>query len=68
MTTIPRNQIKKGQRVRIVLKQDQRTGKLTEGIVKDLLTNSSTHPYGIKVRLEDGQVGRVKELVGENTQ
>ena len=68
MGTIPRNEIKIGQRGRIVLKQDQRTGKLTEGIVKDLLTNASTHPHGIKVRLEDGQVGRVKELVGENTQ
>ena len=64
MSTIPRNQIKIGQRVRTVLKADQRTGKLTEGIVKDLLTNSSTHPHGIKVRLENGQVGRVKELVG----
>jgi len=65
MSTIPRNRINKGQRVRIVLKKDQRTGKLTEGIVKDLLTNSPTHPHGIKVRLEDGQVGRVQELVEE---
>lgn len=65
MNAISRNQIKIGQRVRIVLKQDQRTGKLTEGIVKDLLTNSPTHPHGIKVRLEDGQVGRVKEIVDE---
>jgi uncharacterized repeat protein (TIGR03833 family) len=63
MNVIPRNQIKIGQRVRIVLKQDQRTGKLTEGIVKDLLTKSPTHPHGIKVRLENGQVGRVQELV-----
>ena len=69
MGSIPRNQIKIGQRVRIVLKQDQRTGNLTEGIVKDLLTKSSTHPHGIKVRLEDGQVGRVKEIVSdENNQ
>lgn len=65
MSTIPRNQIRVGQRVRIVLKADQRTGKLTEGIVKDLLTKSSTHPHGIKVRLENGQVGRVQELVDE---
>ena len=50
-------------RVRIVLKQDQATGKLTEGIVKDILTNSSTHPHGIKVRLMSGAVGRVKEIV-----
>jgi uncharacterized repeat protein (TIGR03833 family) len=49
--------------VRIVLKQDQRTGKLTEGVVKDILTSSPTHPHGIKVRLEDGQVGRVKEIM-----
>ncbi|MCM3086713.1 YwbE family protein [Bhargavaea ginsengi] len=57
-----RADVKPGQRVKIVLKKDQRTGALTEGIVKDLLTNSSTHPHGIKVRLEDGQVGRVKEI------
>ena len=63
MNSIPRQKIKKGQRVRIVLKKDQSTGKLTEGFVKDLLTKSPTHPHGIKVRLEDGQVGRVKELV-----
>ena len=49
--------------VRIVLKQDQATGKLTEGIVKDILTNSPTHPHGIKVRLTSGAVGRVKEIV-----
>ena len=63
MGSIPRKDIRSGIRVRIVLKQDQRTGKLTEGVVKDLLTKSATHPHGIKVRLEDGQVGRVKELV-----
>jgi uncharacterized repeat protein (TIGR03833 family) len=57
--------IKPGLRVRIVLKQDQATGKLTEGIVKDILTNSPNHPHGIKVRLMDGQVGRVKEIVRE---
>lgn len=58
-----RNEIKTGLKVNIVLKADQKTGKLTQGIVKDLLTNSSTHPHGIKVRLEDGQVGRVKEIL-----
>ena len=55
--------IKPGLRVKIILKQDQITGKLTEGIVKDILTNSSTHPHGIKVRLTSGAVGRVKEIV-----
>ena len=54
--------IKSGFRVSIVLKTDQRFGKLTEGIVKDILTKSPVHPHGIKVRLEDGQVGRVKEI------
>ena len=61
--SINRAEIKPGQRVAIVLKQDQRTGKLTEGVVKDILTKSPTHPHGIKVRLESGQVGRVKELL-----
>ena len=55
--------LKSGLTVLIVLKQDQRTGKLTKGIVKDILTKSPTHPHGIKVRLMDGQVGRVKEIV-----
>jgi len=64
MTFPTRLQLKPGLRVRIVLKQDQPTGKLTEGIVKEILTSSSSHPHGIKVRLMDGQVGRVKELVG----
>ena len=59
-----RSQLKPGLRVRIVLKQDQPTGKLTEGILKDILTSSTSHPHGIKVRLMDGQVGRVKEIVG----
>ncbi len=54
--------IKPGLRVSIVLKIDQRSGKLTEGIVKDILTRSPVHPHGIKVRLESGQVGRVKEI------
>ncbi|MBK5133855.1 MAG: YwbE family protein [Candidatus Lokiarchaeota archaeon] len=58
-----RNQIKLGTHVKIVLKQHQRTGKLTEGIVKTILTNSSTHPHGIKVRLEDGKVGRVQLII-----
>lgn len=57
-----RADVKPGTAVSIVLKKDQRSGALTEGIVKDLLTNSPTHPHGIKVRLEDGQVGRVKEI------
>lgn len=57
-----RNDIQIGARVEIVLKQDQRTGKVTEGVVKDILTKSSHHPHGIKVRLEDGQVGRVKGI------
>jgi uncharacterized repeat protein (TIGR03833 family) len=60
-----RANIKPGLRVRIVLKQDQATGKLTEGVVKDILTSSPTHPHGIKVRLMDGQIGRVKEIVRE---
>lgn len=51
-----------GITVDIVLKKDQKTGKLTRGIVKDVLTNSATHPHGIKVRLTDGQIGRVKEI------
>ena len=55
--------IKPGMTVLIVLKQDQRTGRLTQGIVKDILTKSPKHPHGIKVRLESGQVGRVKEIV-----
>lgn len=58
-----RSAIKPGLEVNIVLKQDQRTGKLTQGIVKDILTNSSQHPHGIKVRLADGQVGRVKQII-----
>lgn len=58
-----RANIKPGMTVWIVLKQDQRTGKLTRGIVKDILTKAPTHPHGIKVRLTDGQVGRVKEVM-----
>ncbi|MBO0961695.1 YwbE family protein [Neobacillus sp. MM2021_6] len=57
-----RKDIVPGLTVDIVLKKDQRTGKLTRGIVKDILTNSSTHPHGIKVRLADGQIGRVQKI------
>jgi uncharacterized repeat protein (TIGR03833 family) len=57
-----RENIKRGLHVNIVLKEDQRSGKLTEGFVKDILTNSSKHSHGIKVRLETGEVGRVKEI------
>ncbi len=57
-----RNSIKIGSSVGIVLKQDQRSGKITRGIVKRILTNSSNHPHGIKVELENGQIGRVKEI------
>ena len=61
-----RSNIKPGMQVGIVLKKDQRTGALTEGIVKDILTSSSTHPHGIKVRLEGGEVGRVKKIFQNN--
>jgi uncharacterized repeat protein (TIGR03833 family) len=57
-----RKDIHQGLAVSIVLKQDQRTGKLTRGIVKDILTKSAFHPHGIKVRLMDGQVGRVQQI------
>jgi uncharacterized repeat protein (TIGR03833 family) len=63
MNDANRVQIKPGQCVLIVLKKDQRSGKLTEGIVKDILTKSRTHPHGIKVRLESGDIGRVKEIL-----
>ncbi|PYS50827.1 MAG: YwbE family protein [Acidobacteria bacterium] len=58
-----RSQIHPGMRVRVVEKQNQRTGKLTEGIVQKILTNSPHHPHGVKVMLESGVVGRVKEIV-----
>jgi uncharacterized repeat protein (TIGR03833 family) len=58
-----RADIRAGLEVLIVLKQDQATGATTKGVVKDILTNSSTHPHGIKVRLESGEVGRVKEIL-----
>ncbi len=57
-----RSNIRSGISVKIVLKQDQRSGKLTEGVVRDILTSCPTHPHGIKVRLMDGNVGRVKEI------
>ena len=59
-----RADIERGVRVAIVQKQDQRTGRLTEGVVRDILTKSATHPHGIKVRLETGEVGRVKQVCG----
>lgn len=58
-----RKKIHPGQTVDIVLKKDQRTGQLTRGVVKDLLTKASRHTHGIKVRLADGQVGRVKQII-----
>jgi uncharacterized repeat protein (TIGR03833 family) len=63
MTGTTRSTIKPGMTVLIVLKQDQRTGRLTRGIVREILTKSPKHPHGIKVRLESGAVGRVKEIV-----
>jgi uncharacterized repeat protein (TIGR03833 family) len=57
-----RSNIKPGLKVGIVLKEDQITGKITQGVVMRILTNSSTHPHGIKVQLTDGQVGKVKEI------
>ena len=58
-----RADIKKGLKVKVVQKKDQRSGNLTEGVVKRILTNSATHQHGIKVMLEDGRVGRVKEII-----
>jgi len=60
-----RKNIKPGMQVAIVLKKDQRTGKLTHGTVQNILTKSANHPHGIKVRLTDGQVGRVKQITEE---
>lgn len=62
MQSTVRSNIKQGMEVGIVLKKDQRSGNITYGVVQDILTNSATHPHGIKVRLTDGQIGRVKEL------
>jgi uncharacterized repeat protein (TIGR03833 family) len=61
-----RNKLGPGAEVRIVQKQDQRSGTLTSGVVKDVLTKSPTHPHGIKVRLETGEVGRVKEILSKS--
>jgi uncharacterized repeat protein (TIGR03833 family) len=61
-----RSDIHAGLKVSIVLKEDQRTGRRTEGVVLDILTNSPTHPHGIKVRLESGLVGRVQEILGDD--
>lgn len=63
-----RQDIHPGLLVDIVLKQDQASGKRTRGVVKDILTNSAFHPHGIKVRLQDGLVGRVQEILKENTE
>lgn len=63
MKTIIRKDLELGQLVRVVLKQDQRSGNLTEGVISRFLTKSPSHPHGIKVMLDDGQVGRVKEIV-----
>ena len=63
-----RNNIKQGILVNIILKKDQRSGILTEGIVKDILTSAPNHHRGIKVRLEDGQIGRVQEIIDEENQ
>jgi len=61
-----RADIRPGLRVAIVRKQDQRSGRLTEGVVRDILTSSPHHPHGIKVRLESGEVGRVQSVFGES--
>lgn len=63
MSEEKRENIKPGMKVAVILKRDQRSGRLTEGIVQDLLTKSQFHPHGIKVRLTDGQVGRVQKLL-----
>jgi len=63
MNVFKRADVKTGMRVKVIMKEDQRTGKLTEGIVKDILTKSPKHPHGIKVRLDTGEVGRVREIL-----
>ncbi len=65
MNGTERKKVEKGTHVRVVRKEDQRSGKLTEGIVQDVLTRSANHPHGIKVRLTSGVVGRVKEIIKE---
>jgi len=67
MSGTNRDNISPGMQVSIVLKKDQRSGHLTPGIVKDILTKSPYHPHGIKIRLESGDVGRVKEISSECT-
>ena len=64
--TPTRNEIQVGKIVQIVQKQDQRTGKLTEGIVKRILTSSNVHPHGIKVELDNGKIGRVQNIISNN--
>jgi len=66
MTGTKRSAIRPGLEVQIVQKHHQRSGQLTRGVVQEILTNSATHPHGIKVRLETGEVGRVKEIVTES--
>jgi len=66
MTGTKRSAIRPGLEVQIVQKHHQRSGQLTRGVVQDILTNSATHPHGIKVRLETGEVGRVKAIVTES--
>jgi uncharacterized repeat protein (TIGR03833 family) len=63
MSVTTRSSLQPGMRVRVVEKQNQRTGKLTEGVIQRILTKSPTHPHGIKVMLESGIVGRVKEIL-----
>lgn len=66
MSGMDRKDVRPGLKVDIVLKQDQRTGRLTRGTVREVLTKSAHHPHGIKVRLETGEVGRVKEVIEES--
>ncbi len=68
MVGTKRSEIHVGDTVDIVLKSDQPTGKLTRGVVKEILTNSPSHPHGIKVRLSDGKVGRVKAVISKKTE
>ena len=64
MLSVPlRTQLSPGMRVRVILKPDQPTGRMTDGIIRDILTRSPSHPHGIKVRLLDGQIGRVQEIL-----
>lgn len=65
MTISNRSSLKVGMTVAVVLKKDQQSGELTEGIIQQILTNSANHPHGIKVKLSDGRVGRVKEIIEE---